>query len=973
MTHPNSASETYLVRGNESFLLQDSQTVHIIKSGSVALFATALDQGEPIGNRSYLFTLKSGEGLFGLVYPYNLETENQLGILAVPLEETELQPCNLEKLISPQNSDASLNIALLEGWLHNLSQGIAQKLFSDQMPVNVIPAENGHYLSLLKEQNLVAPKQELVWVKVNQGQTYYLGREELIVDLNSPIFPLVSPLWLEAQSSVELSLSSTDALENSEEIINGLEQFHHYFFRYFEASQKRQLEIDFQQFQERVKLNIQASQNSVDQLTNLINPKKDGFFGQGNNLLVAAGAVGHALGIKVIPPMQSETLHRTKEPLDVIARSSQFRIRRVLLEGKWWKKDNGPLFAYLKENRQPVALLPDKNNQYFLFDPELRRRILVNEKVAETLALDAYMFYRPFPTLITNGFQIFRFGTKGYEKDIVGILAITLISTLMGMITPQATALLVNNAIPDSNHGLLLQIGLALLAMAFGKLIFQIAQSILSLRVETGAGIVLQSGMWDRILKLNPQFFRQYSTGDLLPRVTAISQIRNLINGAIQRTLLSGLFSVFNLGLMFYYNFTLSIVGIVITVVIMIMTIVSASLLIPKERRQEELGGELTALNVELINGVAKLRVAVAEKRAFAAWVKKYSENLKLTLEIQQINDILTIFNQAISLISNVVIYFLVGSLIFKSAQTGDSSLTLGTYLAFNTAYGTFQGGATSISNTFTDILEFIPLWERAQVILEAEPESNLDKADPGILRGNLFLDHIVFSYKEDGLLVLDDVSLYAESGEFIALVGPSGSGKSTIMRLMLGFESPHTGSVYYDGQDLSGVEPVALRRQLGVVLQNVKVPAASIFEIIASGSLITLDEAWEAARMAGFDRDIEQMPMGMHTVISEGGSNLSGGQRQRLMIARALVMKPKIILLDEATSALDNQTQLIVTESLAHLSATRIVIAHRLSTIRDADRIYVMEAGRVVQVGTFDELLAVEGLFARLAARQLD
>ena len=666
-------------------------------------------------------------------------------------------------------------------------------------------------------------------------------------------------------------------------------------------------------------------------------------------------------------------MYRLKEPIDAIARASQFRTRRVLLIGNWWQQDNGPLLAYTKLDKEPVALLPHKENQYLLFDPESKTRTPVDQSVSETLASEAYMFYRPFPNIITNGFQIFRFGTRGYEKDIVAILVISLISTLMGMITPQATALLINNAIPDSDRSLLLQIGLALLAMSFGKLIFQIAQSIISLRVETGAGIALQTGMWDRLLKLSPQFFRQYSTGDLLPRVTSVTQIRNLINGAVQRTLLSGVFASLNLGLMIYYSVTLSLVGLAVTVVIVIITVISGLLLVPRERKQEEIGGKITALNVELIHGVAKLKVAVAEERAFAAWVKQYRENIKLTLEIQQINDILTIFNQSVSLISNVVIYWLVGTLIIKSAQLGDGSFTIGTYLAFSSAYGTFQSGATKLSNTITDVLEFIPLWERAQVILDAEPESDPSKADPGQLKGDIEIDHVVFSYKEDGPLILDDVSIHAEAGEFIALVGPSGSGKSTIMRLMLGFETPNTGSVYYDGQDLAGLAPVALRRQLGVVLQNVRVPAAPIFDIIASGALITLDEAWEAARRAGFAEDIEEMPMGMHTVVSEGGTNLSGGQRQRLMIARALVLKPKIILLDEATSALDNQTQGIVTESLDRLNATRIVVAHRLSTIRNADRIYVMEAGRVVQVGTFEELLDQEGLFARLAARQLD
>jgi NHLM bacteriocin system ABC transporter ATP-binding protein len=393
-----------------------------------------------------------------------------------------------------------------------------------------------------------------------------------------------------------------------------------------------------------------------------------------------------------------------------------------------------------------------------------------------------------------------------------------------------------------------------------------------------------------------------------------------------------------------------------------------------KQRKQEEIEGTINGLTVELINGVAKLRVAAAEQRAFAAWAQKYSQTLKIKSGIQRINDAVSVFNEALPLVTSVLLFWFAVVFIESAQAKGlPGGLTVGTFLAFNAAFGIFIGGATDLSNTMTDILEIIPLWERAGSILQSETESDPTKADPGRLTGRLALEHVTFRYREDGPLILDDVSVYAEPGEFIALVGPSGSGKSTVFRLLLGFETPLSGTVYYDGQDLAGLDIQAVRRQLGVVLQNGRISSAPIFDSITAGALVSLDEAWEAARMAGFAEDIEQMPMGMHTVISEGGSNLSGGQRQRLLIARSLVLKPKIILMDEATSALDNRTQSIVTESLDRLNATRVVIAHRLSTIRNADRIYVIEAGRVVQVGTFEELVNQEGLFARLVARQLD
>jgi len=620
-----------------------------------------------------------------------------------------------------------------------------------------------------------------------------------------------------------------------------------------------------------------------------------------------------------------------------------------------------------------VALLPYKGNHYVLFDPVERTRMPVTETVAQTLSPEAQMFYRPLPLFVSNALALFRFGTRGNEIEIVGVVLLGVLGTLMGMVTPQATAMLINNAIPDSDRLLLWQIGLALFAAAWGKTVFQLAQGILSLRVENSADASLQPAVWDRLLSLKPAFFRSYSSGDLLTRLLAVTQIRSQLSGATQRTLLSAVFSLLNLGLMFVYSWQLALIGIGLTLVAVIVTVVSSVILIRKNRQQEVVDGEINGLTIELINGVSKLRVAAAEGRAFAAWAKKYSLKIKFKAAIKRINDSVSVFNETLPLVSSILLFWFAILFIQMAQLQGGAGLNMGTFLAFNTAFGTFLSSVTDLSNTLTDILGIVPLWERAKPIVQTMPETDATKADPGRLTGKIALEHVTFRYREDGPLILDDVSIHAEPGEFIAMVGPSGSGKSTIFRFLLGFETPLSGTVYYDGQDLAGLDVQAVRRQLGVVLQNGRINSGSMFDNLTCGALVTLDEAWEAARMAGLAEDIEQMPMGMHTVISEGGTNLSGGQRQRLLIARAILLKPKIILMDEATSALDNRTQAIVTQSLDQLNATRIVIAHRLSTIRNADRIYVIEAGRLVEVGSFAQLVDKGGLFARLAARQLE
>ncbi len=393
-------------------------------------------------------------------------------------------------------------------------------------------------------------------------------------------------------------------------------------------------------------------------------------------------------------------------------------------------------------------------------------------------------------------------------------------------------------------------------------------------------------------------------------------------------------------------------------------------ILLKRSRPLLECQGELFGHTVQLINGISKLHIAGAQERAFATWCKNYSQQIKLEGRKRRVEEVIIIFNTVMPTLTNIVLFLFVINLFPTTTQTANTGFTLGAFIAFNTAFHSFIGGSTNLSNTFTDILQVIPLWKRTQPILEAVPEVSLKKADPGKLTGKITINQLTFRYRKDGVPTLNNVNISAQPGEFIALVGGSGSGKSTLLRLLLGFETYESGSIHYDNQDLSGLDIDAVRRQMGVVLQNTQLQAASIYENIG-GASITLEEAWEAATASGFADDIMAMPMQMHTVISEGVTNLSGGQRQRLVIARALALKPRILLFDEATSALDNKTQAIVSEHLEKLRVTRIVIAHRLSTIRNADRIYVLQAGQVVQQGNFDELTSQPGLFAQLMARQ--
>ncbi len=1004
---------------HQPFLLKDLQGVCLVVSGEVAIFASEMAEEQLRGERYYLFTLHSGE----ILCPVPVEGRGQqaggrrleidrgcqdpalftqpLGLLAVPLEPLQLRPLPDFKAEIAQGNAPTM--ARLGGWLGHLGETLTEAEGRRQKAGGRRQGAEGRRqgaegrrqgaegrrqelgrlstcsrvtpYSLETNQVIQPPSEQLVWVKVHRGQMSWQDFPSLCLDGESPWFPLVQGMGLTAQCPTEIEVIPEINPEIEFDLTASLGVFHGYFCSVVHRYRQQQQEEAFRRFQAREQLNQQLSASALDQLVSVLQPQPILSDRRETPLLMAAGAVGRRQKIEIKPPGTSENLNLLQNPLEAIARASQCRIRRVQLLGRWWQEDHGPILAYTQEDHSPIALLPEteKGDGYLLFDPVNNCQVRVTATLAQTIARDAYVFYRPLPLLIHTISQLFRFGIRGYEKDILFMVMLGTVASLLGMVVPQMTGLLIDQVIPDSDGLLLWQMGLGLLAAALGKSAFELSQGIITLRVENGTDVNLQLAVWDRLLKITPAFFRRYPSGDWVNRLMAIRQIRAQLSGATQRTLFSGIFSLLNLGLMFIYSVKLAWVGLGLSLLVILVTGTSGLVLVGQQRQQEQLDGDLEGLTVQLIGGVTKLRVAGAEERAFAAWAHQYSQKTKLTLSIQQINDAVSALNEALPLISSVLLFWFAMGLM-EIAQINDNAtgLTPGTFLAFNVAFATFIQGVTDLSNTLTDILGIVPLWERAKSIVGAPTESDPHCTDAGRLRGDLVLDRITFRYRKDGPFILDNVSLEAHTGEFIAIVGPSGSGKSTLFRLLLGFEMPQSGTVYYDGQDLGGLDVISVRRQLGVVLQNGRVQQTSIFENIACGALITFDDAWKVAEMAGLADDIRQMPMGMHTVVSEGGSNLSGGQRQRLLIARALVGQPKIILMDEATSALDNHTQGVVTQSLESLKVTRLVIAHRLSTIRRADRIYVLEAGRVVQVGSFAQLMQQDGLFSRLIARQL-
>jgi NHLM bacteriocin system ABC transporter ATP-binding protein len=474
----------------------------------------------------------------------------------------------------------------------------------------------------------------------------------------------------------------------------------------------------------------------------------------------------------------------------------------------------------------------------------------------------------------------------------------------------------------------------------------------------------LQPAVWDRVMRLRTSFFRGYSVGDLTLRILGIDTIRRIVAGTTLNALIGGIFSVANLGIMLIYDASLAAFAVGYTVVAAAFLFFLGRRKMQLDRLVLERKGIVTGLLMEILGGIAKLRVAAAEFRAFSRWSSAFAEQRAIDGRSGLVGSWQITASTSLPIVGALCV--------FAIAAGGDHLIEVAAFAAFNSAFAQFTGAILNLTNALNLAISAVPLFARVRPVFEAPLEVDDRRIDPGPLGGHVAVRNLSFRYSKDGPWTLEGIDFEARPGESVAIVGVSGSGKSTLLRLLLGFETPERGGVYYDGKDLETLDLRLVRRQIGTVLETAGLVPGTIFENIAGSAPMTHDQVMEAARLAGLDADIARMPLGLDTMVSEGGSQLSGGQRQRVMIARALVSRPRLIFFDQATSALDNRTQAIVGESLAAMNATRIIIAHRLSTIRGADRIVVVENGRVAETGTYDELVGREGAFRRLVQRQL-
>ena len=952
---------------NNPIELTDARTAWFVERGALDVFVVERRDGRVASTFKHVVRAEAGRIVFGADPAADGAAGGgaaELLLVAKGTADARLRRVPLSML-----SDDALRDGLAErvdAWVAGLSAAVVRDV--TLRPASEQRLDAGAGIDV-EADGAVSAHGGVVWADPPRGGAAFLDVEDADGDV-----PLTPDSWLRLRRGGRLRGTSTRDLAGGGRLFRALEGFHRLALN-AELVNRRLLAVDEANLQAaRTTLRRENEQRARRRLAGVLQDSAAAGDAAGPRdaagtaaLRAALDRVGAHEGIVFRPPSRRRGSAGAEPSLADILHASGVRGRRVRLSSgdRWWRGDSGAMLGFRKDGRRPVALLPGAGGRYVLADPAAPRPVRVNPARARTLCGDAWFFYRPLPDgARAGGRGLFRVTGPRLAADLARFAAAGLLSGVLTLAPAIVVGLLADHVLPVGAERTLAQLAILLAGLALAGAGLHILQGMSLLRLEGRAAARIGAAIQDRLLRLPTRFFDAFTSGDLMARATIFQTLRDQLSGIVANAFLSVVFLLPTFGLLFFYDAGIGWLSLAMGAVSLAVTAGLGLVQIgPRRRvfaRARQLGGRL----LEFIEGIAKLRTTGAEGSAFADWAHVYRQQKRAELKIGAFNDHLVAFSTAAPA--------LVGAALCGLAL-GAENLAVGDFLAAYAASMIFYSAVLRFGDSFSVVAAVLPAVEQVRPLLAAAPDDDDGHEDPPPLRGEVRFDRVSFRYDENGPLILDDVSMHVEPGQFVAVVGGSGAGKSTLLRLALGLAAPSSGAVYYDGRDLARLDKGAVRRQIGVVVQDTALdPGRLLDNIIGVSAALDIDDAWRAARLAAVDRDIAAMPMGMHTGVVEGAGAFSGGQVQRIKVAAALVRKPRVLFLDEATNWLDARTQDELMKGIASVAATRIVVAHRLSTIRQADRIYVLDGGRVVQQGRFEELVEVDGVFRNLVRRQM-
>ncbi|MEI6559651.1 MAG: NHLP bacteriocin export ABC transporter permease/ATPase subunit [Rhodospirillaceae bacterium] len=972
--------------GHRPMRLDDPERAWVVLTGGIDILLTETSDGTLGGPHYHLFALEPGDILFGVETPDGGEAVSLVasGLAGTSVAEVELE---LIRALSGSETMAAVIAGKVDRWAGAVTEALTRPL--DPRPavttlaVSVAPGGARSDAFPLPPNLRLGPLTVPVWLTIDGAVPQFLDLEELPESQGGVAFPLYPGGWLSVPEPVAAAIAATAEVVEEGRCWAGLKLLNRFLLTLLPLNLRVNAVDELNRQHSRRAANLDAARRSFEVMSEILAPP-DGLSAaaiEGRDPVAdACAAIAAAMGFEaaaMAPERGSATASGLPVPaLEQFLRANSLRSREIVLESGWWHDDVPPFLLFRQHDQRPLAVLPGPGQGYRLFDPFDRTETVLTAETAPTLGGTAVTFYQSLPFESLTGAAIARLVFGFARPDLLAVVGLGLIAGLLGMAPPMATGYLVETAIPSHDWDGLWTMGIILAVLAAALFLVRLVVQVAALRIEGRAGTRLQAGVFDRLLRLPTSFCKDFSAGDLMIRTMAIQRIQMTITGSTITALLNGVLGVFAIALMAWYDLRLGAVALLPVIVFCLFAAAIGWLRMRCEHDVMSLTSAVTSLTLQLAVGISKLRLGGAEDRVFFKWSRLYAKLAGRRYLVDRLDALVSTVSGSYGLAATTAIFaaiwFWSGQPEGTDGKAGVDLPALGTLLAFLSAYSLAFTNISALVTTAIQMAALAPVYRHAAPILEAVPETDGTKADPGVLSGALELSHVDFRYGAELPPIFSGFSLSVAAGEFVAFVGPSGCGKSTLLRLLLGFETPTSGAVLYDGADLRGLDLPSVRRQLGVVMQNGKLMPGSLLENILGANVhLSEENAWRAAEQAGLAEDIRAMPMGMQTVVTEGGA-FSGGQVQRVLIARAIIARPRILLLDEATSALDNHTQAIVTASLDHLAVTRIVIAHRLSTVINAHRIIVLDRGHVAQSGHYQDLIAADGPFARLARRQL-